>query len=180
MRTKRKLSIMLALLTAASTVVQVFVGVTTWGRMGKARTAYSGFEPGLAFAQVLPTIPPAGAPGFGPLDRGLDQLNLSTEQRASIDALVDAYRQQSQRERQSMMMARWALMQAVVAETVDTAKISEAAVTVWELELDVAVRMAELLQEIRAQLTPDQKRVLRDALSRPPTPAEAPPRGQGS
>ena len=121
-------------------------------------------------------MPPPGAPGFIPLNRVLDRLNLSPEQRASIDSLVNAHRQQRETEHQSSMAARLGLMQTVFAETFDEVKIREAAATVAALDAETAVTMASLLQEIRVLLTPDQRRAFQEELSRPPVPRFGAPR----
>ena len=161
MRTTRMLSIMLVFATLLSAAVQVF---------GTA----------LALAQGPPMGPPPGVPGFGPLYHVLDQLNLSTEQRATIDALLSAHRQNAGTGWQQMMAARQVLMQSVHAEVFDEVKIREAAATVAALDADGAVAMARLFQEIRAVLTPEQQQRLQEVLSRPPMPGGPSPGSHGS
>ncbi len=168
MRLRRALSISLAGVLSFLFAVQVYIGFAIWSDIGGGRAPEIGLGPGLALAQGLPMGPPLGARGWSPLDDLLDGLNLTNEQRASIDALVEAHRQSAVGSRPQMREARRALMQAIHADEFDEARIREAAATVSGFEVAGAVSMARLFQGIRAMLTPDQQRLLQDAWTRPP------------
>jgi Spy/CpxP family protein refolding chaperone len=123
--------------------------------------------PALALAQPRPGGPPPGDSGFGPLHHVLGQLNLTAEQRASIDTIVDTHRQSAAAGREQTMTARQALAESVRAEVFDEGRIRQAAAAVAAADAERAVATAKALQEVRAVLTPDQQKQLQQALSQP-------------
>jgi Spy/CpxP family protein refolding chaperone len=148
-----------------------------WRRFTTA-IAVSLVVPALAFAQAAPSPGPAApAPGAAPqpapmsggvLNHILNQLNLSADQRASINGILAAQRQNGEAARQQMLAARQVLMQAINADVFNEAKVREAANAMSALEADRAVATARLLHDVRAVLTPEQQAQLQQALRQPP------------
>ena len=130
-------------------------------------------------AQPGPSGPPPGSPGLGPqLARLLDRLNLTAEQRTSINSIAAAHRSASNADRQQMMTARRALMEKINAPAFDEAAIRQAAAAIAAVEANRAVDTAKLLNEIRAVLTPEQQKQFQEALTQPsPMRGERGPRG---
>lgn len=147
-----------------------------WRRITTALAVTLVLAPALAFAQAAPPAGPAPVPG-GPLHHILNQLNLSADQRTSINTIVGAQRQSGEAARQQYMTARQALMQTINADSFNEAKVREAAAAVAGLEADRAVATARMLHDVRAVLTPEQQAQLQQALKQP-MPARG-PRPQG-
>jgi len=158
-----------------------------WRRFTTAIAVSLVLVPSLAFAQAAPppgpAAPPSGAAptpaptGGGVLHHILNQLNLSADQRTSINGILAAQRQNVEAARQQMLAARQTLLQTINADVFNEAKVREAANAMSALEADRAVATARLLHDVRAVLTPEQQAQLQQAL-RQPSPQRG-PRPQG-
>jgi Spy/CpxP family protein refolding chaperone len=104
--------------------------------------------------------------GATPQLRGIvGTLGLTSDQQAAVDKVFAAHHHAARAEGKNLAAAAKALAERVHAETFDEAAIRQAAATVAGLKADRAVGDATLLSEIRAQLTPEQRTQLQQALS---------------
>jgi Spy/CpxP family protein refolding chaperone len=92
-------------------------------------------------------------------------LGLTSDQQAAVDKIFAAHHDASKAGGREFMAATKALADQVRAETFDEAAIRQTAATVAKFEADRAVGDAEMLSEIRAQLNPEQRTQLQQALA---------------
>jgi|CXWL01.1.fsa_nt_gi Spy/CpxP family protein refolding chaperone len=100
-----------------------------------------------------PGLPP---PGFL-LQRVVDRLDLTAEQRQEIRDIVKAHGAELKVELATIRDSREQLFSTVHAESVDEAEIRAAAAAVGDAEADLAVTRAAIVQEVREVLTPEQQ-----------------------
>ncbi len=91
------------------------------------------------------------------LERMLDRLDLSEEQKEALDKPLQAHRETMDADRDKMFEARRSLEDAVHAETFDEAAIRHAVRAVAEVEAGMAVSRAGMLRDLRKVLTPAQR-----------------------
>ncbi len=129
-----------------------------------------------ALAQPAPPPPgPPGGPGPGPVGFALRALDLSVEQRAQIDALLDVRRQVEAADHPAVEAAHRALMDQIRATDFDEAAIRARVAAVAVHDAERAVADAALLRDIRAVLDDEQRETFERLLAPPP-----PPRGSGA
>lgn len=90
--------------------------------------------------------------GRGPLER----LELTDAQRSIVEPIFEAHHEWLDGFRPTLHEARQALEAQIHAEGFDESAIRQAAVAVAELEADRAVRQAEVFEQLRRELTPEQ------------------------
>ncbi len=139
----------------------------------------------LAFAPLLaqsapppPQGPPPGRDAMQ-LDLILRALDLTADEKTSIDALLRARRAAADAARPSADAARRDLTDQIRAETFDESAIRAKAAAVAILEADGFVADAGLLRDIRAVLTDDQRQKF-DRLLEPPPPPDGSPSSAAS
>jgi len=102
--------------------------------------------------------PHAGGPGS--MEQGLsrlaDHLGLTPEQRESIAAIRGSFRDTLATQRQATFELRQSLEEKVHGETFDETVIREAAQQLAQAQADLAVTEAQMFQQIRQVLTPEQ------------------------
>jgi len=115
--------------------------------------------PAVAMAQPADRpMHPGPGPGRGPnLERMVEHLDLTPQQRDSIDAILTKHRDAAMTLEKQLQTARDTLRDAIHADLFDEAAIRDASAAVSLLEADRAVDQARLLQEVRQVLTPEQK-----------------------
>lgn len=124
--------------------------------------------PALALARGGHGHNPHGMPGHGPQDPEARiemmaaHLDLSDEQRAQLEEILDARREQGEARREQMKAAREALADQIHADVFDEIAIRAAAAGVAAIEADRAVARAEGFQQIKQILTPEQLRQLEE------------------
>lgn len=105
---------------------------------------------------------PDGGPGFM-LERLVDRLDLTVAQEDQIRDMMQAHREANRSTHEAMVEARRALHEATVAPSVDEAALRQLAADIGTLQGDLAVARAQLWQQVRGVLTPEQATEL-DAL----------------
>lgn len=101
-------------------------------------------------------------PGPGPDDPEMHaemmarHLDLTDEQQAQLEELLVARRDQREATRDQMRAAREALADQIHADVFDETAVRAAAAQVAVLEADQAVARAQMFQEIKQILTPEQ------------------------
>jgi len=110
--------------------------------------------------------PHGSGPDTGMHEQALSRLDLSDEQRASIDRLTAdhqvAVRDLVERQRK----ARQALAEQMRATEFDESAIRAAVFSAAQAEADLAVEQARMHQEIRALLTDEQRERMNEILER--------------
>jgi Spy/CpxP family protein refolding chaperone len=118
--------------------------------------------------------PPPGPPPQGPgpmhLEFVLRQVDLTSEQNVQVDALMTARRDAAESTHPAAEAARRALGDQVRAGTFDETAIRAKAAAVAAFDADRAVGDAQLLREVRAVLTAEQRETLDSLLASPPPP----------
>jgi len=104
---------------------------------------------------------PGPGPGRGPnLERMVELLDLTPQQRHQIDAIFTKHHDGAMALESQIATARDTLRDAIHADLFDEGSIRDAAATVSLLEADRAVEQARVLQDVRQVLTPAQKEKL--------------------
>ena len=122
----------------------------------------------ILMAVALPTLVLArpqglGGPGGGGMHRGhgmermLELLDLSEQQREEIHAILDVYKPEFETQTDLMKVAREALHNQIQADLFDEAAIRQAAANVATIEADLAVLRARVTNDVRPILTPEQR-----------------------
>jgi len=93
-------------------------------------------------------------------ERIMDQLELTAEQRAAVEALHEDLEGSMQDTREQLGKARVALFETIHAAAFDEGAVRQAAAGVATLEADLAVARARGFQQFRALLTPEQQQEL--------------------
>jgi Spy/CpxP family protein refolding chaperone len=107
-----------------------------------------------------------GGPDDGMVLEHLEyRLELSDEQSARIRGIKEARTPAFQAMHEKTVAARLALFEAIHAETLDAQAIQAAAAAVGAVEGEFGVLRAELFQEIRTVLTPEQQAEATEMLS---------------
>jgi protein CpxP len=101
-------------------------------------------------------------PGFM-LERLVDRLDLTVAQEDQIRDMVKSHREANRETHEAMVQARKALNDATTAPEPDEAALRQIASDVGVLQGDLAVARAQLWQQVRGVLTPEQAAEL-DAL----------------
>ena len=91
------------------------------------------------------------------MDRVMDRLELTEDQRAEAEALMTERHDGMKADIDQMRKAQAALAEAIHAAVFDEMAIREAAAVVAALESDLAVKRGLANQEFRKILTPDQQ-----------------------
>lgn len=85
-----------------------------------------------------------------------ERLDLSSEQRDQIRDIRESYRDQTEALMDSVRAARLELHDSIHAELFDESAVRAAAARVGEVEADLAVVRAQIANDIRQVLTPEQ------------------------
>jgi Spy/CpxP family protein refolding chaperone len=97
-----------------------------------------------------------GEPGERHMERVLERLDLTEEQRAELEQKLPQFRETIQPSMERLREARASMNDLIHAEQLDEGAIRQAAAEVAEIEADVAVARAQHFQEMRQILTPEQ------------------------
>lgn len=102
--------------------------------------------------------PHAGGPGSMEhrLDRLAERLGLTPEQRDSIAAIRASFRDTLTAQRQATFELHQSLRGKVHADTLDETAIRATAEQLAQAQADLAVTQAQMLQQVRQVLTPEQ------------------------
>ena len=95
----------------------------------------------------------------------MEELDLTEDQTEAVHEGMMTHHEALGEVMGTIREARYAVAQAIHAADFDEAAIREAAAEVGRLEADLAVGRGEMLQELRAILTPDQQEKLETMLS---------------
>lgn len=106
--------------------------------------------------------PATGADGGLMLERAARRLDLTADQKSEIRAILAAHRNELDVELLAMKTARGALWDAIHAATPNDAAIRGAAAAVGKAEGELGVTRADIVQEVRAVLTPEQQAELEE------------------
>jgi Spy/CpxP family protein refolding chaperone len=121
---------------------------------------------GLVTALALPLAAAARRPAPGPggvlVDRAVQRLDLTDEQKGEIRDILAAHKAELERELMAIKTTRTALWDAVHADTPNDAAIRSAAAAVGKAEGDLGVTRADIVQEVRAVLTSEQQAELEE------------------
>ena len=90
------------------------------------------------------------------LGRLVGELDLTEEQQEAFHDLMIAHHEERKGEIEALQAARLALMEQTMADQVDEGAIRAASAEVAAVEADLALARAELLQQVREILTPEQ------------------------
>jgi Spy/CpxP family protein refolding chaperone len=113
--------------------------------------------PGVVLAQGWGRGPHGpGEPGERHMERVLEQLDLTEEQRAELEQKLPQFRETIQPSMERLREARSGLTDLIHADQLDEVAIRQAAAEMAEIEGDVAVARARHYQELRQILTPEQ------------------------
>lgn len=132
------------------------------GRRGRiaAVTLTALLLPAAAFAQLYSGPHRGGDRHREMAERIMDQLELTGEQRAAVEALHEELEAGMQATREQLGKARAALFGSIHAAELDEGAVRQAAAGVASLEADLAVARARGFQQFRAILTPEQQKEL--------------------
>jgi Spy/CpxP family protein refolding chaperone len=113
--------------------------------------------PGVVLAQGWGRGPHGpGEPGERHMERVLERLDLTDEQRAELEQKLPQFRETIQPSMDQLREARSGLNDLIHADQLDEGAIRQAAAEMAEIEADVAVARAQHFQEMRQILTPEQ------------------------
>ncbi len=114
--------------------------------------------------------PPNGGPGglMGLMPPMLNRLNLSDQQREQVRAIADTHRDEAQTLFNNERQAHEALQAAITSGTFDEGAVRQQAMTVGQIEADVAVLRARVFSEVFQVLTPEQQSQLKARPERRP------------
>jgi len=90
------------------------------------------------------------------------QLDLSDEQKQEIAAILKANKDELKADIASVIEARTALFETIHADVFDEGAIRAAAKSAGDAEAELAVLRAEIVQSVRAVLTPEQQQKLQE------------------
>ena len=87
----------------------------------------------------------------------MERLDLNAEQRDAVQAILDDARPAMQEYRKSLWENRQKLRDLAKADTVDEAAIRTLAEAQGNIMADMIVKRTEIMQAVRAELTPEQR-----------------------
>jgi Spy/CpxP family protein refolding chaperone len=122
--------------------------------------------------------PPQGGPGLGLAPRMMNQLGLSEQQREQMKSINEAYREETRALVERQRDAREALNAATRSGVFDEGAVRQQAMTLGQIETDMAVQRARIFSEVYQILTPDQQTQLKALEAERPGP-DAGSRGRG-
>ena len=97
----------------------------------------------------------AHGPGMG-LHRGLEQLDLSAEQREQLEQIRARHQEETRLSHDQLQAAHERFADLAHAETLDETALREAAATMAEARTEMMIARAGMMNEIRQILTPEQ------------------------
>jgi Spy/CpxP family protein refolding chaperone len=117
---------------------------------------------GLAALLALPLAaaarrPAGGLARGGLLERAASRLDLTADQEAEVRAILAGHKGELEAELLAVKSARGALWDAIHAEPANEAAIRDAAAAVGRAEGELGVTRAEMVRQVRAVLTPEQR-----------------------
>ena len=128
----------------------------------------------VALLPASATAQPRGPRGHGPFmghrplmahgmhfERIAERLDLTPEQQDAIRDVRGSFREELKLELQQLRSADRALREQIHSETFDEAVIRDLAGTLAEATADAAVTRAQMAQEVRGILTPEQRQEIR-------------------
>jgi Spy/CpxP family protein refolding chaperone len=122
----------------------------------------------LMMTALAPTLSSAGrlrAGGRGALlERAMDRLELSADQRSGVEAVLAGHRAEMRRQIEAVMDRREAQLSAMRAQPLDEARIRAAVSAVGAARADLAVTRARIASEVRALLSAEQRARLDEML----------------
>lgn len=98
---------------------------------------------------------PDDGPGFM-AERALSHLDLTDEQREQLKSVVNGHRDSMRDQMEAMFKARESLNQAIHGDSYDEQAVRKAADAVGRLETDIALSRAQMRQQLKSILTPEQ------------------------
>jgi Spy/CpxP family protein refolding chaperone len=117
-----------------------------------------------AVALAIPSARLLAQPGPGPhhgrgqmLERLLERLDLTEDQRASIHEVMLAQRERTRELHEAKTAARRALGETIHADALDEGAVRRAAADVAAVDADLAVMRARMFQEINKTLSAEQR-----------------------
>ena len=133
------------------------------------KSIFKGFLIGVLLLAAIPALaqggpdrrgmhggqPPAG--GEPPIERMLERLELTEDQRVEIDALLAQARESDRGKMEQLREHRQEMKQLLEADEVDEGAYRRAAQQAGELEADLALARSRTMKQVRAQLTPEQQ-----------------------
>jgi len=98
------------------------------------------------------------------LERAMERLDLSSEQRARVETVLAEHRGELRQELEAVIASREAQYAAIHGEAFDEAKIRAAAASLGAAQADLAVTRARIANQVRTVLSAEQRARLDDML----------------
>jgi periplasmic protein CpxP/Spy len=129
------------------------VAVTAWAHDGGASRMGGGMHGGGFFGGRM-------------LDRALDHVNATADQRAQIKTIADAAMADMRKQHESTRALRQQMMEHFTAPTVDANAVEASRQQLLAMHDQVSRRMSQAMLDVSRVLTPEQRKVLAERIAK--------------